>query len=336
MEVPRIDIAPLFGPRSAARDEIDMQILAAGERIGFLTVTGYGTAAPLDSATRAQLLRIFDLPESSQRRLWRAKFAPENRNLYRGWFPLQQGDATFKEGIDIGPDLVRPVARQDDPLCEQTPLPIEAELPGWRGAASAYYARMETIGLAMMRAIARALGLAENFFDRHFAAGISTFRLIRYPARDASSLAGIAASRAEGDAKGRHLTGAAHADSGFVTLLAQDGVEGLQARAHDGRWFDVPPEESTLAINFGRVLERWTAGRIRATEHRVVGHGAERRSIPFFFEPAVDAVIAPLPLAGAAQFEPFAYGDHLWSSMTKFLEFRGLENARRPTGVRTS
>jgi isopenicillin N synthase-like dioxygenase len=60
-----------------------------------------------------------------------------------------------------------------------------------------------------------------------------------------------------------------------------------------------------VAINFGKVLERWTAGRIRATLHRVLGSGRERYSIPFFYEPKPDAVIAPLPLAGAEAFAPF-------------------------------
>jgi isopenicillin N synthase-like dioxygenase len=115
--------------------------------------------------------------------------------------------------------------------------------------------------------------------------------------------------------------------------LAQDGVEGLQARGHDGSWIDVTPIEGTLAVNFGGLLERWTGGRIKATEHRVIGPGRERGSIPFFYEPRVDAVIAPLPLAGAPDFEPFTYGDHLWNAMTKFVEFKGLEDMRKPRKV---
>ncbi len=40
-----------------------------------------------------------------------------------------------------------------------------------------------------------------------------------------------------------------------MTLLAQDGVEGLQAQHLDGTWIDVPPQENALAVNFGKVLE---------------------------------------------------------------------------------
>ncbi|TGT18439.1 isopenicillin N synthase family oxygenase, partial [Mesorhizobium sp. M4B.F.Ca.ET.172.01.1.1] len=100
----------------------------------------------------------------------------------------------------------------------------------------------------------------------------STLRLIRYPLRDAS--AGVDTSGPEFSVthKGetRTIIGREHADSGFVTLLAQDGVEGLQAKNLAGEWIDVPPANGTLAVNFGQLLERWTGGRVRATRHRVI------------------------------------------------------------------
>ena len=179
----------------------------------------------------------------------------------------------------------------------------------------------------------RTLGLPETQFDAAFAGGISTLRLIHYPERPEASFAGASTEQVfvEHNGRRRHLVGAAHVDSGFVTLLAQDGVEGLQARAHDGTWVDVPPVEGTMAVNFGGLLQRWTAGRIKATEHRVLGPGRERCSIPFFYEPRVDAVIRPLP--GSEPFEPFSYGDHLWTAMSRFVEFKAIKDLRKPRGV---
>jgi isopenicillin N synthase-like dioxygenase len=58
----------------------------------------------------------------------------------------------------------------------------------------------------------------------------------------------------------QYVTGAPHVDSGFLTLLAQDGIGGLQARHRNGQWIDVPPAEGTLAVNFGKVLQQWSAG----------------------------------------------------------------------------
>ena len=73
---------------------------------------------------------------------------------------------------------------------------------------------------------------------------------------------------------------------------------------------------------------------IRATTHRVLGHGRERYSIPFFFEASVDAVIAPLPLPGAQPFAPFYFGDHLWEVTTRFVEQRGIAHLRTPRAHR--
>lgn len=333
--VPRVDISALFAD-AADREATDAAILSAAGNSGFMTVCGLPRDVPIDPASRRALLRLFTLPAAETRRLWRQKFDPTHRNVYRGWFPLQDGHETYKEGIDLGPDLVfgDTVVDQTDPLREATPLPAETMLPGWCAATAAHFKAMERVAQALMHALARGLGLPERHFNATFAGGISTLRLIHYPVRPSRSMTGVPEDKLWVTHRGeRHyLLGRAHVDSGLMTLLAQDGVSGLQARASGGRWVEVPPEEGTLAINFGKLLETWTGGRIRATEHRVIGRGEERYSIPFFYDARADALIEPLPLSGMPRFTPFYFGDYLWSTMNKFVEFHGLEELRRPRG----
>jgi isopenicillin N synthase-like dioxygenase len=335
MKIPAIDVAPLFGGPGPARDLTDAAIAAAAADSGFMSIRNLPDNVAPTMNVRARLLRLFSLHEANKRALWRTSFDPAGPALYRGFFPLQNGGATYKEGIDMGPDVAHPGWRPDpsDPLTEATPLPPEAALPGWRADVRAYYLGMEALGAAMMRSLARSLSLDEHVFAPAFRDGISTLRLIRYPERPEGSFHGADPAKVfvEHDGQRRYVIGAAHVDSGFVTLLAQDGVPGLQARSRDGAWIDVPPAEGTMAVNFGGLLERWTGGRIKATEHRVLGPGRERFSIPFFYEPRVDAVIRPLP--GGPDFAPFAYGDHLWAAMVKFVEFRAIADLRRPRGV---
>lgn len=332
--IPSIDIGALFAPNSSARVATDSAVREAAAASGFLLVHAFPDDVPVGAAARATLLRLFDLPAHQIHALWRQKFDPSHRNVYRGWFPLQQGHPTAKEGIDLGPDVAygAEVVDASDPLREATPLPQESALPGWRAAAARYYLGMQRVSQALMRSVARSLQLPEGYFDAAFEKGLSTLRLIRYPVREDIDVAGASdpALWVKHAGKRHYLTGAPHVDSGFLTLLAQDGVQGLQARHSSGEWLDVPPREGSLAVNFGKVLERWSGGQIRATEHRVVGYGRERRSIPYFHEARADAEIAPLPLPGAASFEPFLYGDYLWATTTKFVEFKGMEGLRKP------
>src|SRR5277367_278263 len=103
--IPSIDIGPLFGPPSPARNLIDQAIMAAASASGFMVVNGLPLEIPSGPAVRAELLRLFQLPACETRKLWRQKFDASHPNVYRGWFPLQRGFLTAKEGIDMGADV---------------------------------------------------------------------------------------------------------------------------------------------------------------------------------------------------------------------------------------
>ena len=333
--IPVIDISSTFGGPSPARDQADGEVMAAATGTGFMTVTGLPHDM-LSPDIRKRMLSIFDLPQDSKQRLYRHNFDPSRPNVYRGWFPLQPGLTTYKEGIDLGPDIAHGAGRVEpgDPLTEATPLPTEHELPGWHDAVIDYYRNMEATGRALMQSVARGLQLEETIFDDVFSRGISTLRLLHYPVRPPESFLGATEpTHVMHNGQEYYMLARGHVDSGFVTLLAQDGVQGLQAQVADGSWLTVPPVEGTLAVNFGKLLARWTGGRIRATLHRVIGNNRQRYSVPFFYEPSVDTVIAPLPIAGSDPFEPVSYGDHLWEATTKFVEQKNIAHLRRPRGI---
>ena len=132
--IPLMDIDALFGGASLRRDRTDQAIMGAAATPGFLVVRGFPSDVPIQREARADLLRLFQLPQPQVRQLWRQKFDASRPNVYRGWFPLQAGFLTSKEGMDLGADVAygASVVRRDDPLCEATPLPPIGALPGWR------------------------------------------------------------------------------------------------------------------------------------------------------------------------------------------------------------
>ena len=83
------------------------------------------------------------------------------------------------------------------------------------------------------------------------------------------------------------MTGAPHVDSGFLDFAGtarRRRPAGARTVTANG-WMS-PSLEGALAVNFGKVLERWSAGRIKATEHRVIGSGEARMSSPFLLRGA--------------------------------------------------
>lgn len=335
--IPLINIAALFAGPSAARDQADAALAHAAFEIGFMTVRGQPPELRANDADRRLSLRLFEIPPSGQRSLWKRNFAAENRHLYRGWFPLSSSIAGNREGFELGPDILRPLTTDgaDDVLCEPTPLPSPQLVPdNWLATAKAYFAAMESIGFQILDSLSRSLGIDVRIFRDAFQDGISTLRLLHYPAPEQThqSTENDPGRFIEIAGKAVEQTTRPHVDSGLLTVLAQCGVGGLQAADHQGNWLDVPVHDDGFVINFGGLMELWTGGRIKATRHRVLSRGQERFSVPFFFEPRPSTRIAPLPGSPptAAAFAPFLYGDHLWALTTRFPENFGLEALRPP------
>ena len=89
---------------------------------------------------------------------------------------------------------------------------------------------------------------------------------------------------------GRVLTCLEHTDTGFATFLCTFAYRGLQILEADGSWTDVEVRPDCLVMNAGDALVK-TAGRFKATRHRVVDYGVEHYSAPFFAEPGYFADI---------------------------------------------
>ncbi|KAG6525611.1 hypothetical protein ZIOFF_015573 [Zingiber officinale] len=75
----------------------------------------------------------------------------------------------------------------------------------------------------------------------------------------------------------------AHSDSGFLTVLLQDHIGGLQV-FHNDKWVEVPPIPGALVINIADLLQLISNDRFKSVEHRVVAkREGPRISIACFF-----------------------------------------------------
>ena len=140
----------------------------------------------------------------------------------RGYVPMQ-GEALdptrppdLKEAFNIGLDLPA-----DDPELAAGALfradHVWPDLPGFRATMLDYFAACHRLGILLHRAFALDLGLTPGFFDDKLDRPMAVLRLLHYPP-------------APKQAERGQLGAGEHTDYGCVTLLATDGVGGLQVR----------------------------------------------------------------------------------------------------------
>lgn len=96
----------------------------------------------------------------------------------------------------------------------------------------------------------------------------------------------------------------AHEDINLLTLLPAANEPGLQVKARDGSWLDVPCDFGNLIINIGDMLQEASGGYFPSTTHRVInpeGHDASkaRISLPLFLHPRPEVVLSDRYTAGS-------------------------------------
>jgi isopenicillin N synthase-like dioxygenase len=279
--LPVIDMSPLLGRDTAARAEVAREIAQACRDTGFFYVTGHGIAPELLCDVEGLGRAFFSLPEDQKLQIAMAK----GGRAWRGYFPvggeLTSGRPDIKEGVYFGSELPPSDPRVKDGLPLHGTNLFPAQIPALREAVLGYLAAAAKTSHALMEGIALSLGLDAQYFRKQYTSDPTIlFRIFHYP---------NATYDDESWGVGEHT------DYGLLTLLAQDGIGGLQVRTPHG-WMDAPPISGTLICNIGDMLDRLTGGAYKSTPHRARNiSGRSRISFPFFFDPGFEAEIVPLP-----------------------------------------
>ena len=188
-------------------------------------------------------------------------------------------------------------------------LNVWPDIDAFRAKVEAYYSEASRVARTLTGVFADALGLEHDFFAALTDHSIDVLRMNNYALPEGTVTL-------DGD-----LTGMGeHTDYGLVTVLWADQVAGLQVLGTDGIWHDVSPVDGALLINLGDLTARLTNDRWMSTLHRVKppivdGTIKRRRSVAFFHDGNVDAVIETLPSHLDADdglaYEPILVRDHI-------------------------
>lgn len=271
-DIPVIDISALASDPPAQRARIAAEVGAACREVGFFAITGHGVPAALLADAFAASREFFALEAAAKQALAIGKLGHN-----RGY-------------VDLGVEALDDRARGADQKAafnliwtDEHTRPPNAWPPiaGWRMRVQAYFDATLAAARRLHAAFALDLGLPETFFDDKIDRPLATLRFLHYPA-PAPGLAdpGIGAGT--------------HTDYGNVTLLATDGVAGLQVRSRDGHWIDAPAIPGAFICNIGDCLMRWTNDVYVSTPHRVARPTRERYSIALFLDPNPEALVSAI------------------------------------------
>jgi isopenicillin N synthase-like dioxygenase len=265
----------------ADRDAFAERLRSICHEVGFFHLVDHGVDRAFVEAYFEAMQRFFALPEAEK-----ARIAKERSPWFRGWeqvgAELTDNRVDHREQIDIWTELPpRPRDVQPPYLRLEGPnqWPDEVTLPGFRCLVERFQHEMGAIADQLMAAMCVGLGLPADHLDRVFGERRSSLvKLIHYPATPPGE-AGVNS----------------HHDAGFLTLLWQHGVGGLQALNPDGEWIDVPLRDHAIVVNLGEILQAMTGNYFVATTHRVIAH-EERYSSGYFHGPDLRTRLDPLPL----------------------------------------
>lgn len=303
--IPVIDISPLVD-EDATDDAIKRtaeRIGKACEEVGFFYVSNHGIPERSRESLFTEAKRFFDLAAEEKMGLHMGE-----SSQFRGYVPLggevTQEKKDWHECLDLQPKAGRAEGGDGGHLLDD-PGQWPAELPSFRQVMMRAWDELYELSGRIARGLALSLGAEADFFDPFTGGELSALRLAHYP------------PFAQTDWSDDVDAGmGAHCDKGFLAILQQDEVGGLEVRGADGQWITAPHVPGTFLVNVGFMTQRWSNDRYQATWHRVqLPGGRDRYSVPFFFEPRADAVVEPLASCCDAdnppRYEPCKFGEYL-------------------------
>jgi isopenicillin N synthase-like dioxygenase len=319
-EIPLIDVSDYLAGKPGAAEKAAAELCFAFENVGFYYLAGHGVPQALIDAQYEAAARFHAMPVEEK-----LKVKVDEHTM--GYMPIQdkappnalaqnkkpsQNEAYFlrRERDASDPDVIS--GRRFHAM-NRWP----ADLPGFRDQTLKYMTTLETLCKKLVALYALALDLPEDYFAASFEKPHFILRQSRYPQIDPKdeTVASLVP----------------HTDSGFMTLLPANKVEGLSILLPSGRWLDAPTVEGAFVVNGGDMLHRWSNERFLSTPHRVRNvSGQLRYAIPFFFDPNHDTIIECLPSCESvekpAKYPQIQFGDYaVWFSAQRYNHMAKVE-----------
>lgn len=295
--VPVVDLS-CFEDGGSMEDQAQVakMLFDACSQIGFFYVKGHGCPKTVRHDAFRASMQMFDSSE-------KVSLDAKNSPLYRGYNGIQTGGHSctpeekgalpdLKESFTIGAECLT----KDKSSPMHGPNQWPTTLPEFEPAMRLYWETLiGTVAVRIMKALAMSLNQEVDFFLKQCDNPVAQMVLLRYPGTEEDQRRGCGA----------------HTDCGFLTILAQDAVEGLEVQRTDGTWISAPPIEDTFIVNLGDMAAQWTNDVYQSTPHRVSSNTETRHSIPFFLNCNFECQVEALEGCGEPKYPPTQAGSYI-------------------------
>lgn len=277
--IPTLSFARWLGGESDRREFAD-EVRRTLHEVGFMRLVDHGVDPAFIADYFATMRAFFALDDDTKATIDKAR-SPWFRGWERTGTEYTDARIDHREQVDFWTELpprhgdIEPAyLRLEGP--NQWPDEV---LPSFRPLVERFQVEMGTLADELMAAMSLGLGLpVDGLGERFGTRRMSLTKLIHYPPTPPGQ-AGV---------NGHH-------DTGFVTLLWQHGVGGLQVQNPAGAWIDVPADDGAIVVNIGEMLQAMTENYFVATTHRVVS-AQERYSSAYFHGPDLSTLLEPIEL----------------------------------------
>nr|GEW21955.1 probable 2-oxoglutarate-dependent dioxygenase AOP1 [Tanacetum cinerariifolium] len=278
--------------RDSVWDSTKTQVFDALQEFGCFEASFNGISHDLRNSVFSSLKELFDLPLETKVRNFTEK-------LYNGYIGLAKQIPIFEslgiEDPESFSNLMWPNGNDEFSKCIKV-----------------YSDKLTELDEIVRTMVFESLNL-EKYMDEHTELTSYITRVMKYrvPQKDEPN-AGLLS----------------HADKNIVTILHENGVEGLEVETKDGEWLKVKLSANSFVVMVGEAFKVLTNGRLRPAVHRVVLSGdKDRYSIGVFSVPKDEKTIkAPEEMVDEDHpllFKPFVYEEF-------FKFFRMEENVNDP------
>lgn len=189
------------------------------------------------------------------------------------------------------------------PLSRRNPSRWPHSPPNYREVIEKYSDQMKILAQKLLGLISKSLGLSSSFIEDAMGEIYQNITVSYYPSCPQPELT---------------LGLQSHSDMGFITLLIQDNVAGLQVSKNDD-WVTVDPVSHAIFVILGDQTEIITNGIYKSAVHQAITNGNRARlSVATFHDPAKTVSVSPAPsLNPPPRYHGVVYGDYVSSWYTK-------------------